>query len=151
MNPRGKILFSVAALLLLGPLRKGALLESSSNSEAAEPSVSQETADLDTLHARNIARLHTLYHQLRGAVKEKETEEMTEQLSAMKEALRVVEETERNHPQWKIRWAERHATLLALSREMEALVLDLNKGHDGAILARMENNLKEMKQILDVW
>lgn len=137
----------------LGQIRESFALDGQpSGTEVVPHATSQEMADLDALHARNIGRLHSLYHQMKQAAKDKDTDQLTEQLHALKQALDVVESTEQDHPQWTVSWAQRHAKLLALSQDMETLVQDLKKEpHDGIKVDRMEKQLKEMKRILDLW
>ena len=90
----------------------------------------QDTAELNILHAKNIVRLHSLYHQMTVTFKNKDVDKLKDHLLALQQALDLVESTEQNHPQWAPLWAQRRAKLLALSKEMEVHVLDLNKDHD---------------------
>ena len=148
------ILGSSGVLLhLLGqPKESFALDGQSSDQGTVQQPMPEEEVDLDALHARNIASLHSLYHQMKGAVKKKDAAQIIEQLHALQQTLGIVESTERNHPQWPLSWGQRHAKLLSLSKEMEILAHNLtNIRHDGKTFAHMGRQLREMKMILDLW
>lgn len=115
---------------------------------------------IEVVHKQNIGQLHGLHHEMRGTLKQltrggsnqEAAQQLAAQLRAVSQALDTVAATEQDHPQWAASWSQRHARIVVLTREMEALLPTGTSSRDSTRpLDQLGKKLQEMKEILDVW
>lgn len=112
---------------------------------------------IEAAHKQNIGQLHGLHHDMRATLKQltrspinPAARQLVAQLQAVSQTLDTVAATEKDHPQWANSWSQRHARLVALTHEMEALLKESPR--DGTRpLDLLGKKLQQMKEILDVW
>lgn len=131
----------------------------SSQAFAAQLVSDEKLQAMEAVHKRNIGQLHGLHHDMRATLKQltrnpndPAARQLVAQLEAVRQALDIVAATEQDHPQWALSWNQRHARLVALTQEMEALLLAGEGSRDGTrSLNQLGKKLQEMKEILDIW
>lgn len=114
---------------------------------------------IDVVHKRNIGQLHSLHHEMRATLKQltrgqgdqEPARQLAAQLGAVRQALDTVAATEQEHPQWAISWSQRHARLVVLTQEMEALFMGASSSDGKRPLDLLGKKLQQMKEILDIW
>lgn len=159
---RQKHIFMVLiALLGYVPLQPGCPDFLRASHVSAEQLISDERLQaIEVVHKQNIGQLHGLHHDLRASFKQltrhpsdqAAARQLEEQLRAVAQTLDTVAMTEREHPQWASNWSQRHARLVALTQEMQGLLLHGPGGQDGnRLFAQLGKKLEEMKAILDIW
>lgn len=131
------------------------------NTTFAEQPVSAERLQaIEVVHKQNIGQLHGLHHEMRATFKQltrsredqEAAQQLANQLRTVSQALDRVAATEKDHPQWANSWSQRHARLVAMIQDMEALLLTLQSGREANHpLDQLGKKLQEMKEILDIW
>lgn len=114
---------------------------------------------IEVVHKRNIGQLHSLHHEMRATLKQltrgqgdqEPARQLAAQLGAVRQALDTVAATEQEHPQWAISWSQRHARLVVLTQEMEALFMGASRSDGKRPVEQLASKLQEMKEILDIW
>ncbi len=131
-----------------------------SHAVADEPVTDERLQAIELAHKRNIGQLHGLHHDMRATLKQwtrnrtdqEAARQLVAQLRAVSQALDVVVATEKDHPQWAVSWSQRHARLVGLTQEMEALLLTGESSPVGkGPLDQLGKKLEGMKEILDIW
>lgn len=126
----------------------------------AEQLVSDERLQaIEAVHKQNIGQLHSLHHEMRASQKQltrgrsdqEATRQLAIQLRAVTKALDTIAATEKDHPQWAVSWSQRHARLVTLTREMEALLMGASSRDGNRSVDELGKKLQEMKKILDIW
>ncbi len=151
----------VIALLGCLALLTGCLdLLRTSHAVADERVTDERLQAIELVHNRNLGQLHGLHHDMRGTLKQwtrnrtdqEAARQLAAQLRAVSQTLDVVVATEKDHPQWAVSWSQRHARLVGLTQEMEALLLTGESSPvDKRLLDQLEKKLEGMKEILDIW
>ncbi|MDA2911532.1 hypothetical protein MYX04_11460 [Nitrospiraceae bacterium AH_259_D15_M11_P09] len=148
------LLGSLALLTGLLDLRR------TSHAVADERVTDERLQAMEFVHKRNISRLHGLHHEMRGTLKQltrnetdqEAAQQLVTQLRAVSQTLDVVVATEKDHPQWAVSWSQRHARLVVLTQEMEALLLTGESSPVGKRpLDQLGKKLEGMREILDIW
>ncbi len=131
-----------------------------SHAVADEPVTDERLQAMELVHKRNIGQLHGLHHDMRSTLKQltrnrtdqEAARQLVTQLRAVSQTLDMVVATEKDHPQWAVSWSQRHARLVGLTHEMEALLLTGESSPVGkGPLDQLDKKLEGMKEILDIW
>lgn len=94
----------------------------------------------------------TLKQLIRDSKDQEAARQLATQLRAVNQALDTIAATEKDHPQWASSWSHRHARLVLLTQEMEALlVTGQSSRDDNRPLDQLSKKLQEMKELLDIW